>query len=211
MKTQAWGWLTAAVLTAGLNASYHDGGLQWAHRIVDQVGHNSAAVLALASGRADQFLTEARILTARNETASCRWATTLAQVQTRIAGAENAFAHAEKGMADTETGVADAETGFADVENGWADAENGLANVEVMSAWQQAHLARLQASRDRIEARMAARAARLHVAATAFNPELMKSLEVPVNCPRVRVHIPRLPMVRVPAPEVHVDMGAGPV
>ncbi len=80
--TQAWGWLTAGVLAAGLNASYHDGGLQWAHQVADRVEHGSAAVLALASGRADQFLTEARLLTTHDETASCRWATTLARVQT---------------------------------------------------------------------------------------------------------------------------------
>ncbi len=47
--TQAWGWLTAGVLAAGLNASYHDGGLQWAHQVADRVEHGSAAVLALAS------------------------------------------------------------------------------------------------------------------------------------------------------------------
>ena len=46
MKTQAWGWLAAAVLAAGLNSSYHDGGLQWAHEIVGSVQHNTGAVLA---------------------------------------------------------------------------------------------------------------------------------------------------------------------
>ena len=65
MKTQAWGWLTAAVLAAGLNASYHDGGMQWAHRIADRVEHNSNAVLALATGHADEFVTEARVLSPR--------------------------------------------------------------------------------------------------------------------------------------------------
>ena len=39
--TQAWGWLVAAVLAAGLNASYHDGGLQWAHQIADRVEQRS--------------------------------------------------------------------------------------------------------------------------------------------------------------------------
>ena len=82
--TQAWAWLAAGVLAAGLNASYHDGGLQWAHQVADRVEHGSAAVLALASGRADQFLAEARLLTARDETASCPWATTLARVESRV-------------------------------------------------------------------------------------------------------------------------------
>jgi hypothetical protein len=62
MKTQAWGWLAAGVLAAGLNASYHDGGLQWLHQAVDQVEHGSAAVLALAGGHADLFLAEARLV-----------------------------------------------------------------------------------------------------------------------------------------------------
>jgi len=86
--TQAWGWLVAAVLAAGLNASYHNGGLQWAHEVADRVEHGSTAVLALASGHADRFLSEARILAARNETASCRLSTALARVQTRIARSE---------------------------------------------------------------------------------------------------------------------------
>ena len=65
MKTQAWGWLIAGVLAAGLNASYHDGGLQWAHEVAERVGHGSSAVLALASGNAERFLSEAQLVAAR--------------------------------------------------------------------------------------------------------------------------------------------------
>ena len=83
--TQAWGWLTAGVLAAGMNASYHNGGLQWAHEIADHVQHSSAAVLALASGNASQFLSEAQLLTARHEKSNCPLSATLARVQTRIA------------------------------------------------------------------------------------------------------------------------------
>ena len=74
MKTQAWGWLAAAVVAAGLNASYHDGGLRWAHEAVSQVKHNTGAVLALATGQADQFLAEARIVEARRQTSRCPFA-----------------------------------------------------------------------------------------------------------------------------------------
>src|SRR5271170_250460 len=35
--TQGWGWLTAGVLALGLNGFYHDGGVAWAHRIMDHV------------------------------------------------------------------------------------------------------------------------------------------------------------------------------
>ena len=83
MKIQAWGWLAAAVMAAGLNASYHDGGMQWAHEIVDQVQHNSEAVLALATGRADQFLAEAQLVTAKTPS-SCPF-TALAQAESQFA------------------------------------------------------------------------------------------------------------------------------
>jgi len=90
MKTnQAWGWLAAGVLAAGLNASYYDGGLQWAHRIADRIGQNSATVVA--SGRAGQFLAEARMLTARNQNASCPLSTAMALVQSKIARSEAGF------------------------------------------------------------------------------------------------------------------------
>jgi hypothetical protein len=85
MKTQAWGWLAAAVMAAGLNASYHDGGMQWAHRIAGRVGHNTSAVLALATGRADQFLAEAQIVAAHQRTPSCPWATAMARAQQQVA------------------------------------------------------------------------------------------------------------------------------
>src|SRR5579864_3947153 len=106
MKTQAWGWLIAGVLAAGLNASYHDGGLQWAHRVADRLEHSSAAVLALASGHADQFLSEAQMVADRNETASCQLSTALARVQTKLARTETGFAHFDAMTARQETQLA---------------------------------------------------------------------------------------------------------
>ena len=78
---QAWGWLMAAVVAAGLNAGYHDGAMAWAHQIADRVGHNSVAVLALASGRTDRFLSEARFLTVKQEDPACPFAAALAQAR----------------------------------------------------------------------------------------------------------------------------------
>ena len=95
MKTQAWGWLAAAVLAAGLNASYHDGGLQWAHRIANDVGHNTRAVMALATGRADQFLTEARFVTGPQELTPCRFAAAVARAQHQVARSDAQFARFE--------------------------------------------------------------------------------------------------------------------
>src|SRR5579872_5211112 len=88
MKTQSWGWLAVAVLAAGLNSSYHDGGLQWAHRIADRVEHNSNAVLALATGRADQFMAEAKIISA-HQSSPCPLSAVLAEVRHSIAPAHS--------------------------------------------------------------------------------------------------------------------------
>jgi hypothetical protein len=81
MKTQAWGWLGAAVLAAGLNASYHDGGLQWVHEAVDQVKHNTNAVLALATGRGDQFMAEAQLVAVRRDASPCPFAAAVAEAR----------------------------------------------------------------------------------------------------------------------------------
>ncbi|HEV2400300.1 MAG TPA: hypothetical protein VGS27_25405 [Candidatus Sulfotelmatobacter sp.] len=84
MKSQGWGWLTAAVLAAGLNSSYQNGGLQWAHEIVGRLQHNTGAVLALATGHADQFLAEARMIQA-HRTSSCPLSAAMAQVEQSFA------------------------------------------------------------------------------------------------------------------------------
>jgi len=170
MKTQAWGWLTAAVLAAGLNASYHDGGLQWAHQVVDQVKHNTSAVMALATGRADQFLAEANFVAARRQSPSCPLTAALAGARTMV--------------------VPD---------------EFELQRVEIMSAREQAQLARLQTNRARIEAQVA----RIRIPAVNLSPVVVRAPNVSV-CPRVRVHIPRMPNIKVPAmPVVHVMPSQG--
>ena len=113
---QAWGWLMAGVVAAGLNASYHDGGLQWAHQAIERVGYSAGAVLALASGHADEFLTQARLVEARNETASCRLATALARVQTKIARTETIPDHFEVMTAREEAQLARLEANRARIE-----------------------------------------------------------------------------------------------
>ena len=90
MKRQALGWLAAGVLAAGLNASYHNGGLEWAHQIADQVGYRTSAVIALATGNADQFLTEARLLTAAHRS-SCPFSAAMAQVEPEMANLDAAM------------------------------------------------------------------------------------------------------------------------
>jgi len=169
LMTQAWGWLAAGVLASGLNASYHDGGLQRVHQIADRFEHNTATVVALASGRADQFLAEARLMTARDQTASCP----LTRVRSMI--------------------------------------ERSPAVLEVMSARDEGQLVRFEANRARIETRIAARTAHLRIA--TFPPMTVKAVSVPVVCPRVRMNIPRPPMIKMPVmPEIHIESSsAGPV
>jgi hypothetical protein len=181
MKTQAWGWLAAAVMAAGLNASYHDGGLRWAHEIADQVAHNSNAVIDLATGRADQFLAETRFLKAGEETSSCPLATAFAEAQNRVA------TRAQSGIAES-------------------DAE--FARVEVMTDREQAQLVRLEANRARIEARLAN--VRIPALAfnpvVVPSPRLSICPRLRVNAPHVpAMKVPAVPMVRVDI------SGAGPV
>ena len=120
MKTpQAWVWLTVAVMAAGLNASYHEGGLRWAHRAIGQAEHCSRAVLALATGRADQFLNEARmeLAAARGEGASCPRQAAAARLQAKAADAESGYAWLQAQVQEqAQAQVADGEADFARIE-----------------------------------------------------------------------------------------------
>jgi hypothetical protein len=173
--TQAWGWLSAGVLAAGMNASYHNGGLQWAHQAADRLEGNSQAVLALASGQAAQVLSEARFVTRRNETASCPLATTMARVQSKLDRSQATF-----------------------------------DRVEAMSSRQQA---RWEANQARMEARIAAQTAHIRMMTADFAPAAFRAIPAPVVCPRIRVNVPRLPRIEIPAvPDIHIEMaGSGPV
>jgi len=189
MKTQAWGWLAAAVLAAGLNSSYHNGGLQWAHEIASRVEHNSNAVLALATGRADQFLAEARLLNPDRA----------ADAAGDIDASDNADKAAP--MCPFE---------MARVQRSFGRSPLQFDQFQAMSDREQARLDRLEAQRTRIEHEVRARMSRVRMQTADFRS---LNVEIPqVKCPRVRVNIPNIPNIRVPAPEVHVDFsGSGPV
>ncbi len=96
MKAQAFGWLAAGVLAAGLNASYHNGGLEWVHRIADKVSYNTNAVLALATGNADRLYNEARRARGREANSSCRLSLAMARVQNAIPLSNIAFAQFDR-------------------------------------------------------------------------------------------------------------------
>jgi hypothetical protein len=177
--TQGWGWLATGVLALGLNGMYLDGGAAWAHQQVDgvmaRVANRAEAVIALAWGRADRFVTSASLVAARDETTSCRLATAMTRVQTKI-----------------------------------ARTQNGMARFAAMSARQEETLARVEANRARIEAQVA----RIRLAPVAFHTITSPVVACPrvrvnVNVPRVRV--PEVPVVKIPARVVDVEMkGAGP-
>jgi hypothetical protein len=208
MRTQAWGWLAAAVLAAGLNSSYHDGGLQWAHEIANSVQHNANAVLALATGRADQFLAEARMLQ-------------LDRSQNRAFDAEDTSVNVKVRHCPFAAAIARAQNSFDQSKAEFDD-------LQALSAREQAELARLEANRARIEAEVEAKLAsrqfardkvrfaddNFSVADSDFTPVVV---QVPrIHCPRVHVAIPRIPRVRVQiprieAPVVQIDNGDGPI
>jgi hypothetical protein len=195
-QTQGWGWLVAGVLAAALNASYHDGGLEWAHRVADHFATRSQAVLAstlsttlsATTGRAEKFLVQAQLVKARHETTSCPLASTFARIQTGVAQ--------------------------------WhAQSRGQFDQFEAMSAREEAGLARLEANRAQMEAKMAAvqaaQVARFRFASASFNPASFR-VSAREICPRVRVNVPKLMKMPVApeihVPEIHVEVGGqGPV
>lgn len=210
MKTQAWGWLTAALLAAGLNSSYHNGGMQWAHEIVDRVGHNTGAVLALATGRADQFLAEARMLNverhADREASQCPFTATMAQV-------ERSFDQSQAQI-DRFQALSDREQARL------ARIEASRARIE---ARVQARLARVQFAENGLtDSGLTMTSGNFADNGFRFTGDHMipVTVQVPrIHCPHVRVVTPRIPRVRVtipridiPAPVVEVDnSGPGPI
>src|SRR5260370_7461628 len=77
---QGWYWLAAGVMALGMNGVYHDGGAEWAHRLLNR----SAAVLALASGHSERFLASAQLFSAPEQTLPCRVATAMARFRTKM-------------------------------------------------------------------------------------------------------------------------------
>ena len=188
--TQAWGWLAAGVLAAGVNAAYHDGGLEWARRAVDRVVERSQAVMALAGGRADRFLADVRRLTAEDEAAPSRVGAVLARAQDNVD---------EQVMANVE----------AKVQENIVRCQERASRMEEMSARRQA---RLDLMRARVNERLALRTARLNMAVAAFDRAQAQ------RCARIQVKVPRMPVINVPAipavprvPEIHESPSAGPV
>jgi hypothetical protein len=92
---------------------------------------------------------------------------------------------------------------LARMQTEMARVHSGFAGLEAMSAREEAAMARVEGERARIEAR---------TARFRFLPAAFDAGKIPVICPRVRVEIPQMPMVRISAPRVRVEgLGAGPI
>jgi hypothetical protein len=86
-----------------------------------------------------------------------------------------------------------------------ARSQAGFAHFEAMSARQEAGLARVEAQR----ARIVAPTVRVQVATEGFRPGMVRAVNVPLVCSRLRMNVPRVPMVRIPAPVAQVEMPSG--
>ncbi len=178
-KHQAWGWLAAGVLAAGLNASYFDGGLQRAHRIADHVVESSGAVLALFTGQTNQFLTQARLLAARDQTSMCPLTTMIARVKSAVIDQ----------IASSQSNAS----------------PQGIEIAKLMAARPDAQFPRTQTRRTRLNEEIAARTAHFRMMA-AFAPVVLEPLPVPATCSRIRVSVPAIPVIRMPAtPTLHLE------
>jgi hypothetical protein len=194
-STQAWGWLAAGVLAAGLNAVYHDGGMEWAHRIADRAEHVSGAVVALASGHADRFLAEARELSVRNDDET------------------SAFSDVMDARADQVMARAQART-----DGTFARAQ---AAYDRAQARQEAHCARMEAERARMEARIEAQRAFVRIpdvrvetasiqipGVAAIGIPRIELSQMKGHCSRIRMTLPGLPNISVPAVNVSFSGGS---
>lgn len=195
MKTQAWGWLTAALLAAGLNASYHDGGLRWLHRAVDQMEHSSAAVVALAAGHTDQFLAEARLVS--NQSSSDQNSTDQ-NSSDQISSDETASNEPSSDQFSSERTASTKIVAKRDenpscpwtralerVKAKVARTEMHFARLEAVSDQKQADFDRMLARQERVQAQIVAQTDRYRATAAAFNPVVLKTVEAP-RCQALR-------------------------
>jgi hypothetical protein len=200
MKTQAWAWLTAGVVALGLNGFYHDGGAEWAHRVADRISDQSAVVAERVSGRAQQFLDSARMVTARSETGSCRLSEALAWAQNEMARTQNRFAHFQaqfQAMSDRQgTQVVELEANQAQLE----------AQVEQRVEAQLARVSFVSARMDPAQVRVVCPRVRVNVPVVRIPRVSIPEISIP------RVSIPQLPVVRIPAPVIsESESDTGPI
>lgn len=172
--TQAWGWLAAGVLALGLNGFYHDGGAQWAHRVLSSAAYRSEAVVALASGRVEHFLCDVGLV-AQSKTRPYRVDAAIARLQ----------GEAARGQA-----------GFAPVEAMSMRQEAALARLEANRARIEAQMARVRDLPAIVGPVNVASCPRLRVMVPRVQiPEIkIPEIQVPkISVPEIRVEVPASP------------------
>ena len=194
-STQAWVWLAAGVLAAGLNAAYHDGGLAWAHRIADRAQHVSCAVVALASGHAGQFLAETQMLTARNDDdATTLSDTVVARADQAMARAEAAYARA---AARQQAHCARMQALHARMEARAEAYHTEAYHTEVYRTF--VRIPDVQVMTD-------FRTIQIPDGPVIRVPQIQLSRVKFVHCSRIRMSLPAMPNISVPAvPPIHVS------
>lgn len=189
LTQQAWGWLAAGVLAAGLNAAYHDGGFAWVHRIADRAQHVSGAVVALASGHADRFLAEAETLSARNDSFSDA---AVAEKDREMARAEAVYARVQAIQAREQAHCARIRAEHARVEERIAarQAVMRVPGTEIDTAFRTIEIPEIPGmSPVRIE---------------------IPQLKIRTNCSHVRMNLPAMPKINMPSvPAVNVSVSSG--
>lgn len=86
-------------------------------------------------------------------------------------------------------------------------ADRLVEKADLMTARDEAASCRLAAAMARFQSEVV----RAQVATSVLTPDVVRVMKVSA-CPRVRVSVPRAPVVRIPAPVVHVEVsGNGPV
>ena len=113
--------------------------------------------------------------------------------------------------ARNETASCRLATSMARFQNQIARTQTGMSRFEAMSARQEAAVARVEAKRARIEDQMVHLEFASGISSDMFRPVVVRAIKVPVVCPRVRVNVPRVPVVKIPAPMVRVDLGNRPI
>ena len=185
-QSQTWGWLATGVLAFAMNSLYHNAGAEMVHRIMGRATTRAEAVLDLVSAQSDRMMEGAESLAAKVEVASCRLKSAVATL---------------KGTLTEQQRQPESLAMLAMPLNGQ------VLEMQVDRTQLEAKLAKLETTKlklakidlNRLQSLRVRNAARVH----GICPGLL--------LPTEHVRVVRAPIMRIPAPIVHVNIGPGPV
>jgi hypothetical protein len=191
MKTQAWAWLVAGVVALGLNGFYQDGGFDWAHQVADRIESRSGAVLALATGRADQFYVEAKMVMPPEGPTPCDWSRAMARAQMRMARAQV--------KVDNWQAVSDRQ----EAQRARVEATRDRIEAQVAAETARIRIPAVTLNPVAFKAMQIEACPRVHVNMPRITRVSMPAINIPrIEIPRIeipRVEIPRINIPAVPA------------